>query len=163
MRDKMGILHAKRRLTMSWRPQRAAMCKGLSSMDCSVTAATLAPSSTSRQIASTFVGPCAVPVLSIIHPAKYKKHPTSTVPSATTLSSTRHDTADSYGAWLSSELLMQKAGRNLSDTCLKIAPSTSGSKDVSDGSRAQLLCSDPAPTEGEQASCTHGFFVAPYL
>ena len=47
VRDKMGRLHAKSRFTMSWRPQRAAMCKGLSSMDCSVTAATLAPSSTS--------------------------------------------------------------------------------------------------------------------
>ena len=58
VRDKMGRLHAKRRFTMSWHPQRAAMCRGLSSMDCSVTAATLAPSSTSRQIASTFAGPC---------------------------------------------------------------------------------------------------------
>ena len=58
VRVKMGRWHAMRRFTISWRPQRAAMCRGLSSMDCSVTAATLAPNSTSRQIASTFAGPC---------------------------------------------------------------------------------------------------------
>lgn len=67
VRDRMGTLHARRRFTISWRPQRAAMCKGLSSIDSSVTAATLAPSSTNRQIASTFVGPCRVQMPTSTH------------------------------------------------------------------------------------------------
>ena len=57
VRDSTGSLEANRRFTMSRRPQRAAMCRGLSSMDCSVTAANFAPNSTSRHIASTFEGP----------------------------------------------------------------------------------------------------------
>ena len=57
VRDSTGSLEANRRFTISRRPQRAAMCRGLSSMDCSVTAANFAPNSTSRHIASTFEGP----------------------------------------------------------------------------------------------------------
>jgi hypothetical protein len=51
--------HATKRLMMSVRPQRAAMCNGVSSGRCASRPATSAPSSTSTQMVSMLAGPCS--------------------------------------------------------------------------------------------------------